>query len=93
MAGLLSIVLGIVQLVLGLRVVFVFFNIATAEAPAIVSLVYNWSVPLVRPFAGLVPAYSLAGFTLDLPAILALVVYAVVGGLLIRLLGGHRGRG
>ena len=89
MAAILSIILGIIQLILGLRVVLVFFNVTTESAPAIVSTIYDWSVPLVRPFANIVPTYALGSFTFDVPAILAIVVYAVIGGVLIRILRGR----
>lgn len=86
-AALLSVILGIVELIVGLRVVLAFIGLSAAEGPAIAGNIYEWSQPLVRPFEGLASSVNVGSLALDLPAIFALVLYAVIGSLLIRVLG------
>lgn len=85
-AALLSVILGIVELIVGLRVVLAFIGLSATEGPAIVGNIYGWSEPLVRPFEGLASSVSVGSLALDLPAIFALVLYAVIGSLVIRFL-------
>lgn len=91
-AAILSIVLGLLQLVLGLRIVGVFFGLTSADGPAIVGAIYRWSEPWVAPFGDLLPRYGLGGFTLDAPAIIAVIAYGVIGGIIIRILRGSSNR-
>ena len=75
-AQLISLVLGIVELLLLVRIVLLFFGAnPTAE---FTSLIYGWSGPLVAPFQGVFPnAIVTAGGVLDAAAILAMIVYAI----------------
>ncbi len=71
-----SFVLGIVELLLFVRIVLIFFGAnPTAE---FTSLIYGWSAPLVAPFQGVFPnAITIAGGVLDVAAVLAMIVYAI----------------
>lgn len=75
-AQVISLVLGIVELLLLVRIVLLFFGAnPTAE---FTSLIYGWSAPLVAPFQGVFPnAIVTAGGVLDAAAILAMIVYAI----------------
>lgn len=86
-SSLLSVILGVVELIVGLRIVLAFLGMGRDDGPSIVASVYDWSVPLVSPFEGFASPVTVGGLTLDLPAIFALVLYAVIGSLLIRVLG------
>ncbi len=71
-----SFVLGVVELLLFVRIVLIFFGAnPTAE---FTSLIYGWSAPLVAPFQGVFPnTISIAGGVLEVAAILAMIVYAI----------------
>lgn len=88
-SGIVSILLGVIMLVVGLRVVFTFLEMQATTMP-FASSVYGWSEPFVRPFSGFAPVVEVAGFVLDFPAIIGLLVYSILGGLLIRVLRGGR---
>ncbi len=71
-----SFVLGVVELLLLVRIVLIFFG-ANPEAE-FTSLIYGWSAPLVAPFQGVFPnAISIAGGVLEVAAVLAMIVYAI----------------
>lgn len=75
-AQIISLALGIVELVLLVRIVLLFFGAnPTAE---FTSLIYGWSGPLVAPFQGVFPNVIVtAGGVIDAAAILAMIVYAI----------------
>ena len=84
-SALISMVFGIIITLVALRFVFGFFNISALSG--FISWVYDVTDPLVWPFFSIlgreVPV--LAG-SFELATLLALVVYGLIGGVLIRLL-------
>jgi hypothetical protein len=71
-------VFGLIQLVIGARIVLLLLN--AREGNALVAGVLNISQPFVAPFEGILNSNSLhsAGSTLDLAAILALVGWTIL---------------
>lgn len=94
--GIISAVFGFVEALLALR--FVFRLIGADPSNMFVNWVYDWSTPLAAPFAGIFgqDATVLSGqgvvaqSVFDWTALIALVVYGLLAGILIRLLGGHK---
>lgn len=83
-ARVVNIVLGIVELLLAVRIVLELLG-ASASAPFIAWL-YGASGGLVAPFSGAFPSLNLGnGYLIDLSAIFAMIVYAVIAWLVIRL--------
>lgn len=79
-AQVIALVLGIVEVVLLVRIVLLFFG--ANPTAAFTSLIYGWSGPLVAPFQGVFPnvvpnGTGAAGGVLDAAAILAMIVYAI----------------
>lgn len=94
-AGILSAIVGFIELLLGLR--FVFRLVGANPDNGFVDWIYDWSTPLAAPFAGIFGQdATVAGegvvtqSVFDWTALIALVVYGVIGGIVIRLVGGHR---
>lgn len=82
---LISLVLTIVESLLGLRIFLKFLG-ASRQAD-FVSWLYETTQPLLRPFEGIFPtARSEGGLILEFSAIFALIIYAMVANLLIELL-------
>jgi hypothetical protein len=72
-------------LLLAIRLVLELLG-ANASAPFI-AWIYNASASLVAPFQGAFPSlYLSGGYIIDLSAILAMIVYAVIAWLVIRLI-------
>ena len=71
-------VFGLIQLVIGARIVLLLRN--AREGNALVSGILNLSQPFVAPFEGILNSNSLhsAGSVLDLAAILALVGWTIL---------------
>lgn len=94
-AGILSAIVGFIGMLLGLR--FVFRLVGANPDNAFVNWIYDWSSPLVAPFAGIFGQDStvvegqglVAESVFDWTALIALIVYALVGGLIVRLVGGR----
>jgi YGGT family len=83
-ARVIDVVAGVVELLLALRLVLELLG-ANAGA-AFVAWIYQASDNLVAPFAGAFPSISLGnGSVLDLSAVLAMIAYAILAWLLIRL--------
>jgi len=79
-SGLLGLILGIIVTLIGLRILFDLFNVG--QASGFVSWVYSTSEPLVSPFYGILNTSVNAGTGgFDLAALLALIVYGVIGGI------------
>lgn len=81
---------GFIEILLGLRLIFKMIG-ANPAAP-FVSWVYDWTNPLVAPFAGIFGQHSTTGGpgvvttgVFDWTALVALVVYALIFALLGRL--------
>jgi len=93
-AGILSAIVGFMSTLVALR--FVLRLLGANPANAFVNWVYDWSTPLVAPFAGIFGQDStiVEGPGIVTPSVfewttlIAVLVYAVFGGLLIRLLSG-----
>lgn len=82
---LINFVFGIIELVLGLRIVFELFG-ANSQAP-FVSWLYEVSRPLLYPFLGIFPSPVIkGGFVLDMTALVALLIYALVAYLISELI-------
>lgn len=80
-SGFLSLILGIIVALIGFRILFDLFNVS--QTSGIVSWVYSTSEPLIRPFYGIFDgtvAAASGGF--NFAALIALVVYGVVGGII-----------
>ncbi len=76
-------VFGALEALLGFRI---FFKLIGANPSAqFVRLIYEASGWLLRPFRGIVSTPQLAGGVIDLPAMIALMSYLVVGGLIVQL--------
>lgn len=80
-AQLVSLALGIVELLLLVRIVLLLFGAnPTAD---FTTLIYGWSSPLVAPFQGVFPnVMGSQGSVLDAAAILAMIVYAIAARIL-----------
>jgi hypothetical protein len=93
-AGILSAIVGFIELLLGLR--FVFRLVGANPGNGFVDWIYDWSTPLAAPFAGIfgqdatVAGEGVAAQSVfDWTALIALVVYGLAGGIIIRLVGGR----
>jgi hypothetical protein len=76
-------IIGLIQFMLGLRFVLVFFG-ANASAE-FVAWVYSVTNQLAAPFLGAFPALNLGGFLVELSIIFAMIGYAIIGWLIMRL--------
>jgi len=79
---LVNIVFGVIELLLTLRFIFKFF-VVNAGTP-FVAWTYGASASLVSPFARILPDLKLGGFVIDFSTLVALVVFALVGGLILQ---------
>lgn len=78
---LVSIVIGLIEAILGLRVILRLFG--ANPGTGFVQWVYDMSAGLMAPFAGIFPTASItSGFAIDFSAIFAMIVYAIIGYLL-----------
>ncbi len=68
---------GIVEAGLLLRIALLL--LAANPSAGFSSWIYGLTAPLVAPFAGVFPDLTVAAGVLETPAILALIVYAIVG--------------
>jgi hypothetical protein len=95
MWGIVSVVFGVIELGIGLRFLFELLG-ATANS-TLVAWTYNVTHPLVAPFgtifghtAKAVPG-TIQHSVFEPAALIALVVYGVIGGILLRILTRPRG--
>lgn len=91
-ANLLYIVFGFLELTLSARVILLLLGANSANP--LVDWIYGWSEPFASPFAGIFGQHiTVAGqgvvttSVFDWTTLIALIVYALIGGILIRLLG------
>lgn len=78
---LVSIVFGIIEAILGLRVILRLFG--ANPGTGFVQWVYDTSASLMAPFAGIFPTATVTpGFAIDFSAIFAMIVYAIIGYLI-----------
>lgn len=85
-------VFGFIELLVGLR--FIFLLLGANSISPFVNWIYTWSEPLVVPFSGIFGQHAFvtsAGVVvhsvLDWTTLIALIIYAAIGGILGRLLG------
>ncbi|GAA0452161.1 YggT family protein [Alkalibacillus silvisoli] len=84
---LINIVIGVVQLILGVRIILKLFG--AAEAAPFVEWVYTTSEPLLNPFEGIFPSTVLDGtFVIEFSAIFAFLIYTLIGYFLTSLVTG-----
>ena len=79
---LVNIVFGVIEFLLLLRFIFKFF-VVNAGTP-FVAWIYSTSASLVTPFAKIVPDLKLGQFVVDFSTLVALIVYAFIGYLILR---------
>ncbi len=83
-ARVINAVIGVIEALLAVRLVLDLFA-ASPSAPFIAWL-YNVTDGLVAPFAGAFPALAFGGFLIDFSVILAMIVYAILGWIIIYVL-------
>jgi uncharacterized protein YggT (Ycf19 family) len=92
LANILYVLLGLLEAILALRFVFLIFGANPANG--FVTFIYNISHPFVAPFYGIFgqsdAALSTIHSTIDPATIVAMVVYAIIGWALVRLIAGPR---
>jgi YggT family protein len=98
MGSILLAIVGFIEAVIGLR--FVLRLLGANPANAFVDWIYDWSTPLVTPFAGIFGQNAtvagpgvVTASVFDWTALIALVVFGVVGTLIARAFshyGAHR---
>lgn len=77
-------VIGLIEFMLVLRLVLVLLG-ASAGAP-FVAWVYSVTGSLIAPFSGAFPPILLGGYVLELSTIFAMIGYAIIGWLVLRVL-------
>lgn len=77
------VIFGLLELLLGLR--FVFLLLGANAGSSFASFVYAVTGPLVAPFNGIFGAPSIARSTFDPATLVAMLVYAVIGWAILRL--------
>jgi hypothetical protein len=89
-AGIMYAIGGFVEALVGLR--FLFRLLGADPASGFVGWIYSWSTPLVSPFAGIFGQNAtvagqgtVVASVFDWTALIALVVYGLVVGILVRL--------
>lgn len=91
MAAIISFIFGAVELLLGLRLAFLLLG--ANPTSTLVSWIYSTSSPLVAPFAGIlgrptaVASGAVVHSVFDPSTLVALIVYAAIGGIVLTLLG------
>lgn len=76
-----NLVVGIAELLLTLRFIFEFLVVNTSTP--FVAWLYRVTEPLVVPFAKILPNWEFSGFVVNFATVAAIVVFALVGGLLL----------
>jgi hypothetical protein len=78
-------IIGLIEAAFALRIVLELF--AANPASEFIAWVYNVTGTLIGPFSGAFPSIPLGGGSvIDVVAILAMIVYAVIGWLVLQLL-------
>ena len=95
--SLIYLLFGLIDLIIGLR--FVFLLLGVNSMSQIVSWIYSWSNHLVAPFDGIFGQHSVTTGpgvvthgVFDWTALIALVVYGLVGGILGQVFDRYRPR-
>lgn len=82
--GLVWFIVGIIDVLLGLR--FVFRLLGASQASNFVATVYQVTGPLAAPFRGIFPTPGAGPSVLELATLLAMLVYALIGWGLVTLI-------
>lgn len=87
LTGLVNFFLGLVEALLAIRVILRLF--AANPNTSFVNWIYETTGTLMAPFRGIFPVAHIgpSGYVLDLPAIFAMIVYALIGYLILALVG------
>lgn len=91
-ASIVSVVIGLVELILIFR--FIFRITGANPANEFVGWIYDVSAPLVAPFAGIfgappVSEGAVVASVFEWASIVALIIYGVIGALVVRLVSGR----
>ena len=78
-----NIVVGIIELLLTFRLIFMFLVVNTGTP--FVAWLYGVTAPLVAPFSKILPNWEFSGFVVDFATVAALIVFAIAGSLLLML--------
>jgi len=78
-----NIIIGIIELLLALRLVFKFF-LANPTAP-FVSWLYGATAQLIAPFSRIFPDFKIGNFFVETTTLVALIVYVLIGYLILEL--------
>ena len=96
-ARIIYVIIGFIEVLIGLR--FVFLLIGANPASQFVSWIYDWSNPFVAPFAGIFGQHATVTAIgqgaavqsiFDWTALIALVIYGLIGGVVARMMRGSR---
>lgn len=77
-------IIGIIESLLAIR--FVLKLLGASDGSQFVAWYYEQTGRFVAPFFGAFPTFDLIGFQIETATLLAMVAYAIIGWLLIRLL-------
>ena|ERR1017187_7766935 len=80
---LISIVVGIVELLLAFRFICEFLVVNTGTP--FVAWLYAVTAPLVAPFAKILPSWKFSDYVVDFATVAAIIVFAIAGSLLLML--------
>lgn len=76
-------ILSLVELVLFARLFFVLFKVG--HSSQFTALIYKISGILVAPFENILDPFKIGSVVIDLSTLIALIVYAILGGIIIKL--------
>lgn len=77
-------ILSILESLIAFRILFKFFGADSSNQ--IIAWIYDLTGVFVSPFAGIFQDFNLSKFTIDMSAIIALVIYSFAGFILIEFL-------
>lgn len=89
-ANIVYIIFGLLELLLLFR--FVFLLLGANQANGFVNFIYALSQPFVAPFYGIFGQASYSSATLDPATIIAMVVYAIVAWVIVRIVAATANR-
>lgn len=76
-----NIVSGLIETLLGLRIVLKFLNASTISP--FVNWIYETTDPLLKPFIGMFPSPEITnGFIIEFSSLFAITTYAIIGYLI-----------
>jgi len=67
-------VIGFINVVLALRIIFLLFN---ARSSGFTGFLYNVTAPFVMPFNGIFPVPGQSGYYFDTAALVAIIIYSL----------------